>query len=85
VANLEQFVEMLWSNEDITNPKPDPEVYLTAMNYFRVTPEETIIIEDSPVGLKSAYASKAHVCAVENTKDCTYEKVKQRILEVEQE
>ena len=39
--------------------KPDPECYLTAMDYFKVKPEDTIIFEDSESGLKAAEASGA--------------------------
>ena len=34
---------------------------------------ETIIVEDSPVGLKAAYSSGANVIRVDNPKDLTYD------------
>jgi HAD superfamily hydrolase (TIGR01509 family) len=55
----------LWvSAEDVDNPKPSPEGYIVAMMEFCALPEETLIFEDSPVGLQAAYTSDAHVVEV---------------------
>ena len=43
----------------VRNPKPDPEIYLLAMSRLGVSPEEVIIIEDSPIGTEAAMASGA--------------------------
>jgi HAD superfamily hydrolase (TIGR01509 family) len=40
--------------------KPDPEIYLKAMEVLGVSPEETLIFEDSEVGLQAAEASGAN-------------------------
>ena len=45
-------------------PKPDPFMYVSAMEKFNVSPDQTIIFEDSEVGKKAAYASKANVYEV---------------------
>jgi HAD superfamily hydrolase (TIGR01509 family) len=57
---LSQFDAVL-SNEDVSHPKPDPEIYLACMKLANVAPEDTIIFEDSYVGLRAAIASGAHV------------------------
>jgi len=49
------------------NPKPHPEGYIRAMINFNSMPEETLIIEDAPVGLQAAYATSANVWAVDNS------------------
>lgn len=54
------------SNQDISQPKPNPEMYLKAIEMLQLKPEEVLIVEDSPVGLEAAYASKAKVCKVNN-------------------
>lgn len=41
-------------NETVTNKKPNPEVYLTIMNYFKVKPSECLIFEDSYAGVLAA-------------------------------
>ena len=51
--------------ENVTKAKPDPQGFLKAMEYFNVTPEQTIIFEDSPTGIKAAQASGATLFVVE--------------------
>ena len=45
--------------DSVRNPKPNPEIYLLAMSRLGVSPEEVIIIEDSPIGTEAAMASGA--------------------------
>ena len=61
---LEQFdlrglFDLVLTQDDITCPKPDPEGFLKAMAFFSATPEETVIFEDSDVGLEAAERSGA--------------------------
>lgn len=51
--------DKIFTQEDVINLKPNPECYLKAMRYFNVTPENTIIFEDSDAGLKAADLSGA--------------------------
>lgn len=41
----------------VKNGKPDPDIYLLAAEKIGVAPENCIAIEDSPNGIKSAYAA----------------------------
>lgn len=50
------------TNEDVMNPKPAADCYFKAMLFLGVKPEETVIFEDSPVGLVAARSSGALVC-----------------------
>jgi HAD superfamily hydrolase (TIGR01509 family) len=65
------FFDLILSNEDVINSKPHPEIYWEAMSHFGFYPEETIIIEDSPYGLKAASSSGAYVYRVKNPNDIT--------------
>lgn len=61
---LQQFdilklFDLVLTRDDIMKSKPDPEGFLKAMDYFKVLPEETIIFEDSDVGLEAAMKSGA--------------------------
>ena len=49
------------TQEDIHKPKPDPEGFLLAMEHFGVTPADSVIFEDSDVGIEAARASGATV------------------------
>lgn len=68
-AMLEHYFDLLLSNQDVTKNKPDPEIYIVAMNRLQVSPEETVIVEDAPHGVQAARASGAHVIVVDNAND----------------
>jgi beta-phosphoglucomutase len=63
-AGLLDFFDAVVTNQDVSNAKPHPEIYLTAMSRLGVGPEETLIIEDNPHGIAAATASGACVCKV---------------------
>ena len=44
-----------------------------------VNPNETVIVEDSHIGRKGALSSGAHLCAVEDSSDVSYEKIQKVI------
>jgi beta-phosphoglucomutase-like phosphatase (HAD superfamily)/dTDP-glucose pyrophosphorylase len=67
------WTDTVLSNNDVKRPKPSTEIYLKAMIDNDVDPQETLIVEDSPVGLKGAKASGAHVMAVKEPKSWTKE------------
>ena len=56
---IEGMVDGILSSEDVTEAKPSPEAFLKAMAIEGVSPAETLIFEDSPVGLRAAEASGA--------------------------
>lgn len=51
--------QFILTADHIKRGKPDPEVYLSAVNLFSVTPSEMLVLEDSPAGLKAAKAAGA--------------------------
>lgn len=62
---LDQFgvsdlFDLILTHDDIAKSKPDPEGFLKAMDYFEAKPTETIIFEDSEVGLEAAERSGAY-------------------------
>jgi HAD superfamily hydrolase (TIGR01509 family) len=63
--------EATYSNEDVPNPKPSPEIYELAMRQCFLNKHECLIVEDSAIGRKAAYASGAHVLEVEDAEDLT--------------
>lgn len=56
---LAGLFDLVLTQEDITRSKPDPEGFLKAMAHFGVEAENTIIFEDSDVGLEAAKKSGA--------------------------
>lgn len=67
------YVKKILSNEDVTMPKPHPEIYWQAMTCERVFPKETLIVEDSFVGRTAAISSGAKVCGINQPSDVTIE------------
>lgn len=76
---LIEYIDEIYSNEDVKNPKPNPEIYMRSMIKAGVSPKETLIIEDSHIGRKGAIESGAHLCAVSDPKEVTLEKIKESI------
>ena len=63
-SGLRPYLEVLLSNQDVTRPKPDPEMYLTAAARLGVRPDECLVVEDNPNGIKAAEAAGCPVLAV---------------------
>jgi len=59
VLGLRVLLDDIVGRDLIKNPKPDPEIYLLAMERLGVAPDEVVIIEDSPIGTQAAMASGA--------------------------
>jgi HAD superfamily hydrolase (TIGR01509 family) len=74
-AGLDRFLDVMLSNEDVSKSKPDPEIYLTAMERLGLAPEQCIVVEDNEHGIRAARASGAHVMIVGNPDDVTYERI----------
>ena len=56
--------DLILAGEDVKQGKPSPEIYATVISRMGVTAMETIIFEDSNVGLQAAQASGAHFIKV---------------------
>lgn len=46
--------ELILTQRDVEKKKPDPEGFIKAMEYFGIGPENTIVFEDSEVGVEAA-------------------------------
>jgi len=79
---LIEYVDGFISNEDIVHPKPHPEMYMKAMVMEHVSPKETLIIEDSHVGITAAVESGGNVLIVKNPSETTEERVFGRISHI---
>jgi len=60
---LDRFQFVLGS-EDVARGKPDPEIYLTAIERFDVPPRSVLVLEDSPAGVASGRAAGTYVVGV---------------------
>ena len=57
-----EFLEnTIYSFDMVKNPKPDPDIYLKVINDNNLESEETIIIEDSAIGVKAGFEAGVKV------------------------
>lgn len=64
--HIRQFMEFVLVREDYCFAKPHPMPYLTALNRFGATRAETLVVEDSSRGLRSAVAAGIDCAVVHN-------------------
>lgn len=64
---IQQFFDIVLDGDSIKKGKPDPEIYLKAVDWLGLTPTECIIFEDSMPGIKAAIAAGATVIGLATT------------------
>lgn len=64
ISRMDVPFQVVVAGDDVTVGKPDPEGYLMAMGQLGVTPERTLVIEDSVNGANAGNASGATVLVV---------------------
>lgn len=74
-----EYIDYFISNEDVTKPKPSPEIYQRCMIRAGVTCNETVIVEDSHIGRTAAINSGAMLIPVENPDDVNLKKIENYI------
>jgi len=82
-SDLIQYLDCTLSNQDVEKSKPDPEIYITAINKLNLSPTECLIVEDNLNGIKAALESGGYLLKVENVEDVTYANIMNRINEIE--
>lgn len=57
-ANISKDVfDFIITGDIVKKSKPDPQIYTLACEHLHVAPENALAIEDSPIGIQSAYAA----------------------------
>jgi len=82
-AGLIKHIDLIISNQDVAKGKPDPEMYVKAINEFGLLPENCLIVEDNENGIRAAKASGAHLLVVKEVTDTNFLNIKKRIEEIE--
>lgn len=62
--NVEDRFDHIMTQEEMKVLKPDPWCYVTEMKHFDAAPSQTVIFEDSDVGIEAALKSGASVMRV---------------------
>ncbi|HTK06713.1 MAG TPA: HAD family hydrolase [Ktedonobacteraceae bacterium] len=63
---LLDYFDRLCCGDEVTNKKPDPELFLTALRFLELEPAEAIVLEDSPNGVRAANRAGIFSVAVPN-------------------
>lgn len=63
-AGFRRHFDVVVDGQQVARPKPDPAIYRRAAELLGSRPEECVIFEDSPAGLKAARDCGARVVAV---------------------
>lgn len=63
-VGLGTLFDDLVTGDDCDALKPDPEPYRRATERLGVRPDETLVVEDSPIGIRAGKAAGALVCAL---------------------
>lgn len=61
---LEKTLDLVLTRENVSRPKPDPEIYLLAAQKLGVSPMECLALEDSPTGVRAAVGAGMNVIAL---------------------
>lgn len=61
---IEKDFDLIQSGNDVRHGKPDPEIYVRTMESLQVSSEETLIFEDTEIGIQAAQASGAQCIQV---------------------
>lgn len=64
IAGIADVLDYTISGHECSAFKPDPEIYLRAMEALGVEPAECLVIEDSPMGIEAGKRSGARVLAL---------------------
>ena len=58
------LVDFIISGEECSAYKPDPDIYLRAMDAMGIEPHEALVVEDSPLGIEAGVAAGSLTCAL---------------------
>jgi beta-phosphoglucomutase family hydrolase len=65
--NLEGIFDCVVFGREVSESKPSPQIFLLAAKKLEVTPNDCVVIEDSPLGVKAAKTAGMKCLAITNT------------------
>jgi len=64
ITGTQRFLDVILTADDVSEPKPDPEIFLKCARKLRSSPERCVVVEDSVFGVKAAKTAKMGCIAV---------------------
>ena len=84
-SDLHKYMDVIFSAQDVENPKPESDMYDEAILALGVRPEECLIVEDNENGIIAARASGAHLMIVEEVEEVNITNIHNRILKINEQ
>ena len=72
-ANIIQYFDSIVTNQDVQDPKPNPEGYLLSANKLEELPANCLVVEDGEYGILAATNAGCLVVKVESPNDVNLE------------
>jgi len=66
-ANISQYFSAIITAEDVKQAKPEPDLFIAAIEELGLATQDCLVIEDSESGVAAGLASKAQVVSVRNS------------------
>ena len=63
-TNLTKYYDFIVGGDQIHHGKPDPEIFLKAVEHFQIQPENALVLEDSKSGILAAHAGNIPVICI---------------------
>ena len=76
MVDIEELFDAIVCGDEVEKSKPDPGIFLMAAKKLSIKPENCIVVEDSPAGIKAAYNAEMIGFHVEDLKKADEEILK---------
>jgi beta-phosphoglucomutase len=63
-CGLKEFFDVILSADEVSEPKPDPEIFLKCASKLGLKPSVIVVVEDSTFGVRAAKAANMNCIAV---------------------
>ena len=85
-SHLDKYLDFIISNQDVQKSKPNPEIYLKALEKAGIKADEAIICEDNENGIRAATDAigKNNVLIINDVSEVNYDNIKRKIKELEE-
>ena len=64
---IRQYFTVVTGGDEVSARKPDPEIYLKVAQSLGVSPDNCLVIEDAPSGIRAAHSAGMRVLAVQTS------------------
>jgi HAD superfamily hydrolase (TIGR01509 family) len=81
-SQLSRYLDTIVSNQDVTHPKPAPDIYLKAAAALGVSAAECLVLEDNANGIASAKAAGCQLMIIKNVTEVTYDRIVSEIAAI---